>query len=58
VRACVKRRLHEEKWLSYEKWQSFWEPAGRRSGSQIQHPVINVPRPSGDLTSIKPPQGS
>jgi carbamoylphosphate synthase large subunit len=27
VRDCIKRQLHEAKWLSYERWLSFWEPA-------------------------------
>ena len=36
VRSCMKRRLHEEDWLSYEKWQSFWDQAKRRGASQIE----------------------
>ena len=30
VRFCVKKHLHELKWLSYERWVSFWSRYKRR----------------------------
>lgn len=35
LRDCMKRKLHERQWLSYESWAAFWETASHSPKGQI-----------------------